>query len=310
MPRSTYALSPCSNGSSMLQPIDRPPASLAPRLAASMMPGPPPVMIAKPCLGERRPPGVARRRSSGSRRPMRAEPKMLTAGPTSGEGVEALDELAHDPQHAPRVGVLEVVGRSARAEKLLILGAAGCGVRLAAHHHRSASAFRLFLPAWHWYLSRSTLWGADATVAARRHASCFARVLPAGPRNGMNSIAGPDAASRRTDRRERCWHSARTPLRASAPMTMLRRVFLLALVAVSGIAILAPLSARSAAQLPDAPRDQLLARQPAPRADALRGGVLTARGSIGRRRRRPARRPSSSLDPMPRQPSRCRRPSS
>jgi hypothetical protein len=62
-------------------------------------------------------------------------------------------------------------------------------------------------------------------------------------------------------------------------MTMLRRVFLLALVAVSGIAILAPLSARSAAQLPDVRAEQLLARQPAPRADALRGGLLTARGS-------------------------------
>ena len=64
-------------------------------------------------------------------------------------------------------------------------------------------------------------------------------------------------------------------------MTMMRRVLLLALVAVSGIAILAPLSARSAAQFPDAPRDHLLARQPLPRADAPRGGVLTARGSTG-----------------------------
>jgi len=62
-------------------------------------------------------------------------------------------------------------------------------------------------------------------------------------------------------------------------MIMIRRVFLLAFVSVSGIALLSPLSARSAAQLPDAPRDQLLARQPAPGADAPRGGVLTARGS-------------------------------
>ena len=62
-------------------------------------------------------------------------------------------------------------------------------------------------------------------------------------------------------------------------MIMLRRVVLLAFISVSGIALLSPLSARSAAQLPDAPRDQLLARQPAPRADAPRGGVLTARGS-------------------------------
>ncbi len=62
-------------------------------------------------------------------------------------------------------------------------------------------------------------------------------------------------------------------------MIMIRRVVLLAFISVSGIALLSPLSARSAAQLPDAPRDQLLARQPAPRADAPRGGVLTARGS-------------------------------
>jgi hypothetical protein len=63
-------------------------------------------------------------------------------------------------------------------------------------------------------------------------------------------------------------------------MTLVRRVLLLTFVAASGIALLAPLSARSAAQLPDPPRDQLLARQPAPRADAARGGVLTGRGSI------------------------------
>ena len=60
---------------------------------------------------------------------------------------------------------------------------------------------------------------------------------------------------------------------------MMRRVVLLAFISIAGIALLSPLSARSAAQLPDAPRDQLLARQPAPRADALRGGILTARGS-------------------------------
>ncbi len=34
----------------MLQPMETPPASRAPRLAASMMPGPPPVMTAKPAF--------------------------------------------------------------------------------------------------------------------------------------------------------------------------------------------------------------------------------------------------------------------
>ena len=37
-----YGLAPCSNGRRMFRPIVLPPASCAPRLAASMMPGPPP----------------------------------------------------------------------------------------------------------------------------------------------------------------------------------------------------------------------------------------------------------------------------
>ena len=45
---SVYGLPPCSNGSSMFRPIDSAPASFAPRLAASMRPGPPPVMTAMP----------------------------------------------------------------------------------------------------------------------------------------------------------------------------------------------------------------------------------------------------------------------
>jgi Transglycosylase-like domain len=62
-------------------------------------------------------------------------------------------------------------------------------------------------------------------------------------------------------------------------MIMMRRVLLLAFISISGIALLSPLSARSAAQLPDTARDHLLALQPAPRADAPRGGILTGRGS-------------------------------
>ena len=45
---SRYRFGSCSIGSTMLQPSDSPPASRAPRLAASMMPGPPPVMTANP----------------------------------------------------------------------------------------------------------------------------------------------------------------------------------------------------------------------------------------------------------------------
>ena len=46
MPRSTQSLRPCSNGSSMPSPIENPPASEQPRFAASITPGPPPVITA------------------------------------------------------------------------------------------------------------------------------------------------------------------------------------------------------------------------------------------------------------------------
>jgi len=46
--RLKYWFEPCSNGSSMLQPIESPPPSFAPRLAASMIPGPPPVSTGMP----------------------------------------------------------------------------------------------------------------------------------------------------------------------------------------------------------------------------------------------------------------------
>src|SRR5262245_24678648 len=62
----------------MLHPMDRPPPSLAPRFAASMMPGPPPVMIANPSLASIRAVSYAALYSalfSG----VRAEPKIVTA---------------------------------------------------------------------------------------------------------------------------------------------------------------------------------------------------------------------------------------
>ena len=62
-------------------------------------------------------------------------------------------------------------------------------------------------------------------------------------------------------------------------MSIIRRVLLLAFVAAAGIALLAPLAARSAAQLPEPQRDELLVRQAAPRTNAARGGLLTARSS-------------------------------
>ena len=44
-----YRFGACSNGSRMFRPMDLPPASLAPRLAASMMPGPPPEHTTNRC---------------------------------------------------------------------------------------------------------------------------------------------------------------------------------------------------------------------------------------------------------------------
>jgi resuscitation-promoting factor RpfB len=60
-------------------------------------------------------------------------------------------------------------------------------------------------------------------------------------------------------------------------MSIVRRVLILAAVSISGIALLAPLAARSAIEAPVAPIDQLLPAT-APRADSVdRGGLLTGR---------------------------------
>ena len=61
----------CSFGSRMLQPIERPPASRAPRLAASMRPGPPPVMTVKPRPARLRPTSRATRSTGAFRRSAR-----------------------------------------------------------------------------------------------------------------------------------------------------------------------------------------------------------------------------------------------
>jgi hypothetical protein len=65
----------------MSSPIDGTPASRAPRLAASMIPGPPPVMIAQPAEPSMR---ATRRACSYCGWPggVRAEPKIETALPT------------------------------------------------------------------------------------------------------------------------------------------------------------------------------------------------------------------------------------
>jgi len=62
-------------------------------------------------------------------------------------------------------------------------------------------------------------------------------------------------------------------------MTIVRRLLLLALVSASGIALLAPLAARSAAILPT-PASNALLVDTAPAADPERGGVLSGRRAI------------------------------
>jgi hypothetical protein len=62
-------------------------------------------------------------------------------------------------------------------------------------------------------------------------------------------------------------------------MRIVRRALLLTLVAAFGIALLSPLSARSAGRPSDAPHDPLIAHPAVPLQAAERGGVLSARGA-------------------------------
>ena len=82
MPTSTHSLRPSSKGSSMPSPTLTPPASLAPLLAASMLPGPPPVITAKPASASLRPASSACAYDGWSAG-VRAEPKTAIAGPSS-----------------------------------------------------------------------------------------------------------------------------------------------------------------------------------------------------------------------------------
>src|SRR6266511_1110079 len=77
MSRKRFSSSSC--GSLMRKPTETPPASRAPRFAASITPGPPPVMTAKPSSANVRP---VRRACSyiGLLRSIRAEPKIVAPG--------------------------------------------------------------------------------------------------------------------------------------------------------------------------------------------------------------------------------------
>ena len=91
----------------MLSPTERAPALTAPRFAASMTPGPPPVMIAvaRRARCARRSRARACTRESFSREPRAAEDR--DGGPEPPQGLEPLDELAHDLEHHPGVLALK-----------------------------------------------------------------------------------------------------------------------------------------------------------------------------------------------------------
>jgi len=63
-------------------------------------------------------------------------------------------------------------------------------------------------------------------------------------------------------------------------MTLVRRILLLAAISASGVALLAPLAARSAVQAPVALEEHLIAVEVAPRADVDRG-TLSIRAASG-----------------------------
>ena len=101
----------------MLHPTERPPASLAPRFAASINPGPPPVMTVKPRRAKRLA-GAPGHRVVGV---AVAEPRRAEHGHARAEEVEAakaLEELAED---ADRARELEAAGLRA-LEELADLG--------------------------------------------------------------------------------------------------------------------------------------------------------------------------------------------
>ena len=131
MPTSTHSLRSCSNGSSMPEP-DREPAGLAGAAVRRLH-------RARAAAGDDR---VAGLRERGADRHARGVVRVVAgrAGAAEdadrarqlGEQPEALDELALDPQHPPRVGVHPVAGAAAVEQPLVGGRALGLRGRLAA----------------------------------------------------------------------------------------------------------------------------------------------------------------------------------
>ena len=111
----------------MLQPTERPPASRAPRLAASIRPGPPPVITVKPSWLTRRPTSramrVVRMRLVEARRPEDRD-----ARPDEVQHAKPADEVAHRAQQRARSSLQPRV-RPFEQRRDRIAGGAGVDVR-------------------------------------------------------------------------------------------------------------------------------------------------------------------------------------
>src|SRR5918995_412674 len=110
MPTSTHWLSPDSKGSSMPRPTETPSAWEAPLLAASITPGPPPVITAYPARTSLRPSSSAAA-NIGSTGLVPPEANHADRRAELDQHPEPFDELGLVPQPPPRVGV-HPVGRA------------------------------------------------------------------------------------------------------------------------------------------------------------------------------------------------------
>ena len=144
MPRSTHSLRPCSNGSSMPSPTDSPPASWQPRFAASIMPGPPPVITAKLSRASAAPSSRPSAYSLCSRG-VRAEPNTVTARGSSASMPKPSTNSAwiRSTRHGS-VCTQSLCPRESSSRWSVVLDSLRCW---RAQHHRAAPLLPRLLPA-------------------------------------------------------------------------------------------------------------------------------------------------------------------
>ena len=173
----------------MLQPTERPPSSRAPRLAASIMPGPPPVITVKPSALTRAARLRARARNTDASSSNRAEPKMVTHGPTKCRHAESADEVAHRSRNEQR-----------------LREAASAGLR--------AARDRTSRPAAGVSVSAPGRAGPAVPVAERIRQACRSRAISAIDRSTAGGPVGPSCGPALMDRAGAC-ASRRRPVRTA-----------------------------------------------------------------------------------------------